>query len=63
MVIPLTVQRYTMLQKNLVYTGVTRGRKLVVIVGQRRAMAIAVRGHQQVRRRWSKLREWLTQPE
>src|SRR5689334_445038 len=60
-VIPLTTQHYTMLQKNLVYTGVTRGRKLVVLVGQRRAMAIAVRG-QQVRRRWSKLKEWMGYP-
>ncbi len=39
-------------------TAVTRSRKLVVIVGQPRALAIAVRGVQ-ARRRWSKLREWL----
>jgi exodeoxyribonuclease V alpha subunit len=58
-VIPLSTQHYPMLQRNLVYTGVTRGRKLVVLVGQRKALAIAVAG-QQVRRRWSKLREWLT---
>jgi exodeoxyribonuclease V alpha subunit len=57
-VIPLTTQHYPMLQRNLVYTGVTRGRRLVVLVGQRRALAIAVRG-QQTRRRWSKLKEWL----
>jgi exodeoxyribonuclease V alpha subunit len=57
-VIPLSTQHYPMLQRNLVYTGVTRGRKLVVLVGQRKALAIAVAG-QQVRRRWSKLREWL----
>jgi exodeoxyribonuclease V alpha subunit len=47
-----------MLQRNLVYTGVTRGKRLVVLVGQKRALAIAVRG-QQTRRRWSKLKEWL----
>jgi exodeoxyribonuclease V alpha subunit len=47
-----------MLQRNLVYTGVTRGRKLVVLVGQRKALAIAVAGRQ-ARRRWSKLGEWL----
>jgi exodeoxyribonuclease V alpha subunit len=58
-VIPLSTQHYPMLQRNLVYTGVTRGRKLVVLVGQRKALAIAVAG-QQVRRRWSKLGEWLT---
>jgi len=57
-VIPLSTQHYPMLQRNLVYTGVTRGRKLVVLVGQRKALAIAVAG-KQTRRRWSKLREWL----
>ena len=57
-VIPLTTQHYPMLQRNLVYTGVTRGKRLVVIVGQKRALAMAVRGGQQ-RRRWSKLRDRL----
>ena len=57
-VIPLTTQHYPMLQRNLVYTGVTRGKRLVVLVGQRKALAIAVNGAQ-TRRRWSKLREWL----
>jgi exodeoxyribonuclease V alpha subunit len=57
-VIPLSTQHYPMLQRNLVYTGVTRGKRLVVLVGQRRALAIAVKGAR-ARRRWSKLREWL----
>ena len=57
-VIPVTTQHFTMLQRNLVYTGITRGKRLVVIVGQRKAMAIAVKGNQ-TRRRWSKLRDWL----
>jgi exodeoxyribonuclease V alpha subunit len=57
-VIPLTTQPYPMLQRNLVYTGVTRGKRLVVLVGQRKALAIAVKGAR-ARRRWSKLREWL----
>ena len=57
-VIPLTTQHYPMLQRNLLYTAVTRGKRLVVIVGQRKAMAIAVKGNWS-RRRWSKLREWL----
>ena len=57
-VIPLTTQHYPMLQRNLVYTGVTRGKRLVVLVGQRKALAIAVKGVR-TRRRWSKLREWL----
>lgn len=58
-VLPLTMQHYTMLQRNLVYTGITRGKRLVVIVGQRKAMAMAVKGNQS-RRRWSKLGDWLT---
>jgi len=57
-VIPLTTQHHVMLQRNLVYTGVTRGKRLVVLVGQRKALAIAVKGAQ-TRRRWSKLHEWL----
>ena len=57
-VIPLTTQHYPMLQRNLVYTGVTRGKRLVVLVGQRKALAIAVKGSR-ARSRWSKLREWL----
>jgi exodeoxyribonuclease V alpha subunit len=42
-VIPMMTQHYTMLQRNLLYTGVTRGKKLVVLVGQKKAVAIAVR--------------------
>ena len=57
-VIPLTTQHYAMLARNLLYTGITRGKRLVVLVGQRRALAIAVRNGNG-RRRWSKLREWL----
>lgn len=57
-VIPVMTQHYAMLQRNLIYTGVTRGRKLVVLVGQKKAVAIAVRNISG-RRRWSKLDEWL----
>jgi exodeoxyribonuclease V alpha subunit len=57
-IIPMLTQHYTMLQRNLLYTGVTRGKKLVVVVGQKKAVAIAVR-NVSVRRRWSKLSEWL----
>jgi len=57
-VIPLATQHYAMLARNLLYTGVTRGKRLVVIVGQRKALAMAVRNGG-ARRRWSKLREWL----
>jgi exodeoxyribonuclease V alpha subunit len=57
-VIPVTTQHYTMLARNLVYTAVTRGKRLVVIVGQKKALGIAVRGGQ-MKPRWTKLREWL----
>jgi len=57
-VIPVATQHYAMLQRNLLYTGMTRGKRLVVLVGQRKAVAIAVRGTQG-RRRWSKLRDLL----
>ena len=57
-VIPVMTQHYAMLQRNLLYTGVTRGKKLVVLVGQKKAVAIAVR-NVSGRRRWSKLQEWL----
>ena len=59
-VIPVQTQHYPMLQRNLLYTGVTRGKKLVVLVGQKKAVAIAVR-NVSGRRRWSKLGEWLSQ--
>jgi exodeoxyribonuclease V alpha subunit len=51
-------QHYAMLQRNLLCTGITRGKKLVVLTGQRKAIAIAVR-NASGRLRWSKLREWL----
>ena len=57
-VIPVLTQHYAMLRRNLLYTGVTRGKKLVVLVGQKKAVAIAVR-NASGRRRWSKLDEWL----
>ncbi|MBY0458348.1 MAG: AAA family ATPase [Gemmataceae bacterium] len=41
-VIPVHTQHFTMLQRNLLYTGVTRGRKLVALVGSRKALWIAV---------------------
>jgi exodeoxyribonuclease V alpha subunit len=42
-VIPLATQHYMLLQRNLIYTGITRGKKLVVLVGQKKALGIAVR--------------------
>ncbi len=57
-IIPVLTQHYPMLQRNLVYTGITRGKRLVVLVGQKKAIAIAVR-NVSGRRRWSKLDDWL----
>ena len=42
----------------LIYTGVTRGKSLVVIVGQKKALAIAIQ-EMNTQLRWSKLKEWL----
>jgi exodeoxyribonuclease V alpha subunit len=57
-VISVLTQHNAMLQRNLLYTGVTRGRQLVVLLGQPGAVAIAVK-NASGRRRWSKLAEWL----
>jgi exodeoxyribonuclease V alpha subunit len=57
-VIPVMTEHYAMLQRNLLYTGVTRGKRLVILVGQSKAVAIAVK-NESGRRRWSKLNEWL----
>ena len=62
MVIPLSTQHYAMLARNLLYTGVTRGRRLVVLIGQDRALRLAVR-NAGARRRWTRLGEWLAQPQ
>lgn len=51
-------QHYAMLQHNLIYTGVTRGKKLVVLVAEKKAVAIVVK-NVLGRQRWSKLNEWL----
>ncbi len=44
-VIPLHTQHYMMLQRNLLYTGITRGRRLVVLIGSNRALALAVKNN------------------
>jgi len=58
-IIPISTQHYMMLKRNLIYTGITRGKRLVVLVGQKKALAMAVKG-KQVERRWSKLKERLS---
>lgn len=49
-VIPLAMQQYLMLQRNLIYTGITRGKKLVVLIGQKKAFFTAIRNNQSTRR-------------
>jgi exodeoxyribonuclease V alpha subunit len=49
-VIPLATQHYMLLQRNLLYTGVTRGKRLVVLVGQGKALAMAVRNNRTEKR-------------
>jgi len=49
-VIPLHTQHFVMLQRNLLYTAITRGKRLVVLVGSRRALRIAVNNDQQAAR-------------
>lgn len=48
--IPLATQHYMLLQRNLIYTGITRGRRLVVMIGQKKALRIAVRNDRPQRR-------------
>ncbi len=57
-VIPLHTQHYVMLQRNLLYTAVTRGKRLVVIVGSRRALSMAV-SRQETRHRCTALQRRL----
>ena len=61
-VIPLMMQHYVLLQRNLVYTGVTRGKKLVVLVGEARALHMAVKNNR-TRVRHTRLTERLRPPE
>ncbi len=58
-VIPIMTQHYMMLQRNLIYTAVTRGRKLVVLVGTKKALAIAVKNNK-TEQRYSLLKQRLT---
>ncbi len=57
-VMPISTQHYVMLQRNLLYTGVTRGKKLVVLVGTHKARAMAIR-HNKLVKRYSALSERL----
>src|SRR5437868_4619842 len=49
-VIPIATQQFLMLQRNLIYTGITRGKKLVVLIGQKKALGMAIRNNRSARR-------------
>jgi exodeoxyribonuclease V alpha subunit len=57
-IVPLLTQHYVLLQRNLLYTAITRGKKLVILIGSKRALAIAVRNNKTAAR-FSRLRERL----
>jgi len=58
-IVPLLTQHFVLLQRNLLYTAITRGKKLVILVGSKKALAIAVR-NDKTAARFSRLRELLT---
>ena len=60
-VMPLATQHYLLLQRNLVYTGITRGKKLVVLIGQPKALGMAIRNNK-TEQRYSGLLYRLKQP-
>jgi len=49
-VIPLAMQHYALLARNLLYTGITRGKKLVVLIGQKKAIGMAVSNNKEAHR-------------
>jgi exodeoxyribonuclease V alpha subunit len=53
-VIPVAMQHFMLLERNLIYTGITRARKFLVVVGQKKALSLAVRNDQS-RKRYSGL--------
>jgi exodeoxyribonuclease V alpha subunit len=57
-IIPIHTTHYPLLQRNLLYTGVTRGKKLVVLVGSKKAINIAIRNNR-ITERYSRLKERL----
>ena len=54
-IIPISVQHYIMLQRNLIYTAITRGKKLVIIVGSKKAINIAI-SNNKINKRYTRLK-------
>ncbi|RLB10615.1 MAG: ATP-dependent RecD-like DNA helicase [Deltaproteobacteria bacterium] len=59
-VIPIFIQHYVLLQRNLIYTAITRGKKLVVIVGTKKAFLIGIKNNK-IQRRYTKLNKRLSE--
>lgn len=57
-IVPITMQSYLMLKRSLIYTAVTRGKKLVIVIGQKKALAMAIKDAKSSNR-YSKLKDWL----
>jgi exodeoxyribonuclease V alpha subunit len=57
-ILPILIQHYMLLQRNLIYTAITRGKQLVVVVGTRKALAIAIR-NDKPRKRYTRLAQRL----
>jgi exodeoxyribonuclease V alpha subunit len=57
-IIPITMQSYMMLRRNLIYTAITRGKRLVIVIGEKKAFSMAVRDSKSSNR-YSKLKDWL----
>jgi exodeoxyribonuclease V alpha subunit len=60
-IVPLLTQHFVLLQRNLLYTAITRGKKLVILVGSKKALTIAIRNNKTAAR-YSRLRERLRSP-
>ena len=59
-VIPLNTEHFIMLQRNLLYTGITRGKKLVVVIGSEKAVRLAINNNR-ISRRYTNLKSILRQ--
>jgi exodeoxyribonuclease V alpha subunit len=60
-IVPVATQHFLLLQRNLIYTAMTRGRKMVLMVGQKKALEMAVRNNQTTERYsglLERLRNW-----
>lgn len=60
-VMPVDTSHYMMLRRKLVYTGITRAKKLMVMIGSKKAAMMAVKDTQEAER-YTRLKEWLTKP-